>query len=113
MYTEEFYEVYECSWNVAELNLEPIHWEHVYSCVRPHQALNYKTLLQFLRDSGIVHSSYPESVSYVVNEYTILYWIPSCSKIHDNPQVYEMAVELKRWCMVFPISSWIGKKVFD
>jgi hypothetical protein len=58
-HAEEFYEVYECSWNVTELNPELTHWEYIYDCVRPHQALNYKTPLQFLRDSGIVDSTYP------------------------------------------------------
>ena len=64
-HTEEFYEVYECSWNVTELNPELIHWEYIYDCVRPHQALNYKTPLQFLRDSGIVDSSYPSNLSHM------------------------------------------------
>ena len=64
-HTEEFYEVYECSWNVTELNPELIQWEYIYDCVRPHQALNYKTPLQFLRDSGIVDSSYPSHLSHM------------------------------------------------
>jgi putative transposase len=64
-HTEEFYEVYECSWNVTELNPELRHWEYIYNCVRPHQALNYKTPLQFLRDSGIVDSSYPSNLSHM------------------------------------------------
>jgi putative transposase len=61
---EEFYEVYECSWNVPELNQELRQWEHIYNCVRPHQALGYKTPLQFLKDNGIVNASYP-SHSYL------------------------------------------------
>jgi transposase InsO family protein len=64
-HTEEFYEVYECSWNVTELNPELRHWENVYNCVRPHQALHYKTPLKFLRDSGIVDSSYPSNLSHM------------------------------------------------
>jgi transposase InsO family protein len=64
-HTEEFYEVYECSWNVTDLNPELRHWEYVYDCVRPHQALNYKTPLQFLRDSGIVDSNYPSNPSHM------------------------------------------------
>lgn len=64
-HTEEFYEVYEVPWNVTELNPELRHWENVYNCVRPHQALNYKTPLQFLRDSGIVDSSYPSDLSHM------------------------------------------------
>jgi putative transposase len=58
-HTEEFYEVYECSWTVPELNQELRQWEHVYNCVRPHQALGYKTPLQFLKDNGIVDANYP------------------------------------------------------
>ncbi len=56
IHTEEFYEVYDFAWNVTELK----DWEHVYNCVRPHQALGYKTPLQFLKNKGIVkpeHSS--------------------------------------------------------
>jgi transposase InsO family protein len=59
-HTEEFYEVYDCAWNVTELNKELRDWEHVYNCIRPHQALAYKTPLQFLKEKGIVkpeHSS--------------------------------------------------------
>jgi transposase InsO family protein len=58
-HTEEFYEVYECSWTVPELNQELRQWEHIYNCVRPHQALGYKTPLQFLKDNGIVDAYYP------------------------------------------------------
>jgi putative transposase len=58
-HTEEFYEVYECSWTVPELNQELRQWEHIYNCVRPHQALGYKTPLQFLKDNGIVDGHYP------------------------------------------------------
>ena len=47
-HTEEFYEVYDCSWNIMELNPELRQWEYVYNCIRPHHALNYKTPLQFL-----------------------------------------------------------------
>jgi putative transposase len=64
-HTEEFYEVYECSWNVTELNPELRQWEYVYDCVRPHQALNYKTPLQFLKDNGIVNSNYPSDLSHM------------------------------------------------
>jgi transposase InsO family protein len=57
-HTEEFYEVYECSWTVPELNQELRQWERIYNCVRPHQALRYKTPLQFLKDNGIVDANY-------------------------------------------------------
>jgi putative transposase len=64
-HTEEFYEVYECSWNVTELTPELRQWEDIYNCIRPHQALNYKTPLQFLRDNGIVSSNYSSNLSHM------------------------------------------------
>ena len=64
-HTEEFYEVYDCSWTVSELNPELRHWEHVYDCIRPHQALGYKTPLQFLKDKGIVKTDYPSHLSHM------------------------------------------------
>jgi putative transposase len=51
---EEFYELCDISWTVPELNKELIQWEYTYNCVRPHQALGYKTPLQFLKDGGII-----------------------------------------------------------
>jgi transposase InsO family protein len=64
-HTEEFYEVYEVPWNVTELNPELRRWENIYNCVRPHQALDYKTPLQFLKDNGIVSSDYPSNLSHM------------------------------------------------
>ena len=64
-HTEEFYEVYDCPWTVSELNPELRRWEYVYDCVRPHQALGYKTPLQFLRDKGIVKPDYPSNLSHM------------------------------------------------
>ena len=64
-HTEEFYEVYEVSWNVSELNPELQKWENTYNCIRPHQALNYKTPLQFLKDNGIVSSNYSSNLSHM------------------------------------------------
>jgi len=64
-HTEEFYEVYQVPWNVTELNPELRRWENIYNCIRPHQALNYKTPLQFLKDNGIVSSDYPSSLSHM------------------------------------------------
>ena len=51
---EEFYDITDVSWTVPELNKELKQWEYVYNCIRPHQALGYKTPLQFLRDNGII-----------------------------------------------------------
>src|SRR3970040_1658672 len=48
-YTEEVYEVTECSWTVEALNQELAHWETIYNTVRPHQAHGYLTPLQFLQ----------------------------------------------------------------
>jgi len=64
-HTEEFYEVYEVSWNVTELNPELQKWENTYNCIRPHQALGYKTPLQFLKDNGIVSSDYSSNLSHM------------------------------------------------
>ena len=48
-HTEEFYEVNDFSLDVATLNQELLAWERTYNTVRPHQALNYLTPQQFLR----------------------------------------------------------------
>ena len=45
---EEFYEVTECSLEIAALNQELQAWEQVYNTVRPHQALGYLTPHEFL-----------------------------------------------------------------
>lgn len=53
---EEFYEVTDVVWTVAELNRALHTWEQTYNTVRPHQALGYLTPLEFLTrwltDSG-------------------------------------------------------------
>jgi putative transposase len=49
-HTEEFYEVADLCWTVAELNRQALAWEGVYNTVRPHQALAYKTPKQFLEE---------------------------------------------------------------
>ena len=47
-HTEEFYEVTESSFDIAELRGELLEWEQVYNGIRPHQALGYLTPLKFL-----------------------------------------------------------------
>ena len=47
-HTEEFYEVTDSSFDLAELRDELLEWEEVYNTVRPHQALGYMTPLKFL-----------------------------------------------------------------
>ena len=48
-HTEEFYEVTESSFDVAELRGELLDWERTYNAVRPHHSLNYLTPLRFLQ----------------------------------------------------------------
>jgi putative transposase len=47
-HTEEFYEVTNTSFEIAELNQALLEWERVYNTVRPHQALGYLTPKEFL-----------------------------------------------------------------
>jgi putative transposase len=48
-HTEEFYEVTDSSFQIADLENELVQWEHIYNTVRPHQALGYLTPLEFLK----------------------------------------------------------------
>ena len=48
-HTEEFYQVADCSLEMAALNRELRDWEKTYNTVRPHQSLGYLTPLQFLQ----------------------------------------------------------------
>jgi len=52
-HAEEFYEVADLPWSVAELNQHALAWEWVYNTVRPHQALGYKTPKQFLEELAL------------------------------------------------------------
>ena len=47
-HTEEFYEITDSNFEIAELEKEIVEWEHTYNTVRPHQALGYLTPLEFL-----------------------------------------------------------------
>ena len=47
-HTEEFYEITDSTFDIAELTQELLEWEHIYNTVRPHQALGYLTPLNFL-----------------------------------------------------------------
>lgn len=64
-HTEEFYEVYNCSWIIPELNNQLLQWEYVYNCIRPHKSLALKTPLQFLKDNGIIHDYKPLMESHM------------------------------------------------
>lgn len=48
-HTEEFYEVTDTGFEIAELNQALLEWERVYNTVRPHQALGYLTPEEFLK----------------------------------------------------------------
>ncbi len=50
LHDEEFYEVTESSFDIAELRGEPLEWERTYNTVRPHQVLGYVTPLKFLEE---------------------------------------------------------------
>ena len=47
-HTEEFYEVTDSTFDLAELRIKPLEWEGIYNTVRPHQALGYLTPLKFM-----------------------------------------------------------------
>lgn len=47
-HTEEFYEVTDSTFEVADLRRELLQWELKYNTIRPHQALGYLTPLKFL-----------------------------------------------------------------
>lgn len=48
-HTEEFYEVTDSSFDLAEIRESLLEWEHIYNTIRPHQALGYLTPLKFLQ----------------------------------------------------------------
>jgi len=51
-HTEEFYEVTESLFDIAQLGNELLEWEKVYNTIRPHQALGYLTPQQFLEQNN-------------------------------------------------------------
>ncbi len=44
---------------VPQPNKELKYWGYAYICIRPHQALGYRTPLQFLKGNGIIRTNYP------------------------------------------------------
>ncbi len=50
-HTEEFYEVTESTFDLADLRAKLLQWETVCNTYRPHQALGYLTPLQFLKQN--------------------------------------------------------------
>lgn len=49
-HTEEFYEVTETSFDIAELRTELMAWEETYNTIRPHQSLGYLTPKEFIEE---------------------------------------------------------------
>jgi len=47
-HTEEFYEITDSTFEIADLEKELVEWERTYNTVRPHQALGYLTPSEFL-----------------------------------------------------------------
>lgn len=47
-HTEEFYEVTDSSYEIADLRQKLLAWERVYNTIRPHQALGYLTPEKYL-----------------------------------------------------------------
>lgn len=48
-HTEEFYEITDSVFELAELRNELSQWQGVYNTIRPHQSLNYMTPLTFVQ----------------------------------------------------------------
>ena len=48
-HTEEFYEVTDSSFDLAEIRESLLEWERIYNTIRPHQALGYLTPQKFLQ----------------------------------------------------------------
>jgi len=47
-HTEEFYEVTDSTFDLAELREKLLQWEHTYNTIRPHQTLGYLTPKKFM-----------------------------------------------------------------
>ena len=58
-HTEEFYEVTDSTFQLADLRPELLEWETIYNTVRPHQALGYLTPQEFLAQA-LSHRKEPE-----------------------------------------------------
>ncbi len=54
-HTEEFYEITDSTFEIANLTQELLEWERIYNTVRPHQALGYLTPLRFLEQQKCHH----------------------------------------------------------
>jgi transposase InsO family protein len=48
-HTEEFYEVTDSSFDLADIRQQLLQWENIYNTIRPHQSLGYLTPFKFLQ----------------------------------------------------------------
>ncbi len=76
-HTEEFYEITDCSFEIADLEKELLEWEHTYNTVRPHQALVYLTPLEFLelkrKEAGVTNPPDQNRRLPIIGSYAILH----------------------------------------
>ena len=68
-HTEEFYEVTDSTFDIAELAAELLKWERIYNTIRPHQALNYLTPLRFLEQQVTYHTERRPGVTNHMDEH--------------------------------------------
>ena len=48
-HTEEFYDITDAGFEIADLNQALLKWEKLYNTIRPHQAFKYLTPLEFFK----------------------------------------------------------------
>jgi transposase InsO family protein len=61
-HTEEFYQVYDGDLSLAALGPALLDWERTYNTVRPHQALDWLTPLEYLQQ---YHPALAPSLSHM------------------------------------------------
>ncbi len=74
-HTEEFYQVFPCSLELAALNRELRKWEQVYSTVRPHQGL------------GLSHPAFPAAGCSPTRGVNITNLLDEYTGLHSQAQV--------------------------
>jgi transposase InsO family protein len=71
-HTEEFWERYDGDLDLASARQALRHWERIYNTIRPHQSLAWRTPAKYLRECHPEAAPGSPSVSYVVNEDSLL-----------------------------------------
>lgn len=64
-HTEDFYELYHGSWNIADINLALLQHEIKYNTRRPHESLGQISPLKFLLNNGIIESFHLPGLSHM------------------------------------------------